>query len=1096
MSGSTKGSSSVRLLGPVDASRDGATIGLGGPSARMVFVQLALVRGRVVANDQLMESLWGEWAPSSAESALRVHLSTARAGARALGLTLDRRQGGYVLDGDLDEFDVDVLDGLEATCLRGRAGDHLDEIERALALWRGPSLVDLRRLALGERIGAGFDRRRAALEERHLEALIDLGRAAEAVDVLEAQVADDPLNEHSCALLAKALYCVGQQTKALRVIERTRRSLADELGLDLHEQLRHVEFQILSQELQVPPSVAPVFGLPSELAALAQDRFFGRHTIIDQVSSMLDDAVERRRSRVVRITGESGSGKSRLIAELARRRAADGWRCLYGWCEERLSPPLMPLMTAVQPLATPGDRPETGDAGSGSGFDVAADGDARRFSEHDRDRQMRLLDWMRRRLSDEAGQRPLVVFVDDVQWADDLTLTFLRRLARTPMPLPLVVIAGDRTADRGALASGDIAEFALRSYTDDEIVEIAEAHGLPPAWVLAVESVTAGLPLLVHDAVDRGPVELATGELAARSGQMLLAERWRALDDRGRLDLQYAAIIGTHFELDHLLAVLGRDTLEVLGTLDFAYRQDVVQFDASTVGRYSFTHSIMRAGILDSLTPPQRQWMHRHVIDALGPSLDALSAWDHAEGARSALPAAELAAIGARAAEHLYDQLSFTDCLVVVDRLLAMLGDGLTALAPALRARLRLIEGVARATQGEMASARLALSAAIDAAEDGAAPEIATRAHRALRSLGYRFTEDREGLERLRKMIDQLPSDADDVRFGALHQLADDSVLAGHYEDAEMAFERLEVLARSTADVRHHALLCGVLHLHAHCLGDSPRRLAVAERMRQISAGPHTDFLDSRRSRIELMEALHRGDAANATVHANRLVSASIRVGEPRGQWLGMAALTCEPLLADRLDDAAAAATAAFERGNQLGVTGVFTAYQSQLFAINWLRGDLEPFVDSLGKIAGPDAGLVWRSAHALALASIDQQSAAVSVLSGLGAAITAEGEHWLGQLGVAFAVEAAWLAGDPTIAASAGAALDRHRDDHLLLGSGALDYGPVARYRALAAALAGETSVAIASLELIAGDPRSGVIWQRRARDDLRRLRGPAATK
>src|SRR5882724_7766723 len=107
MSGSAKGSSSVRLLGPVDASHDGVTIGLGGPSARMVFVQLALVRGRVVSNDQLMESLWGEWAPSSAESALRVHLSTARAGARELGLALDRRQGGYVLDGDLDEFDVD-----------------------------------------------------------------------------------------------------------------------------------------------------------------------------------------------------------------------------------------------------------------------------------------------------------------------------------------------------------------------------------------------------------------------------------------------------------------------------------------------------------------------------------------------------------------------------------------------------------------------------------------------------------------------------------------------------------------------------------------------------------------------------------------------------------------------------------------------------------------------------------------------------------------------------------------------------------------------------------------------------------------------------
>jgi hypothetical protein len=259
--------------------------------------------------------------------------------------------------------------------------------------------------------------------------------------------------------------------------------------------------------------------------------------------------------------------------------------------------------------------------------------------------------------------------------------------------------------------------------------------------------------------------------------------------------------------------------------------------------------------------------------------------------------------------------------------------------------------------------------------------------------------------------------------------------------------------------------------------------------MRQISAGPHTDYLDSRRSRIELMEALHDGEPALATLHANRLVSASIRVGEPRGQWLGMAALTCAPLLDGRLDEAEQVATAAFERGTQLGVTGVFTAYRTQLFAIGWLRGDLHAFVEPLGALATPDAGLVWRAAHALALALDGDAAATGRALAALAPAIFTEGDHWLGLLGVAFAVEAAWLTDDAVIAADAGAVLGRHSADHLLLGSGALDYGPVARYAALADALRGEHSHAADRLSDLGADPRTGTTWQRRAADDLQRL-------
>ena len=1071
MTTSVAGVASLWLLGPVDARLGGARVSLGGPSARMLFVQLALDFGHVVHDDQLVDGLWGEWAPSTADSALRVHMSDARAGARRLGLELDRRHGGYVLEGDLADFDVRELVAAEAVCLRGGAGSHLPQLDHVLALWRGSSLIDLRRRELGARLGAGLDRRRRILLERRFEGMIEVGRASETIASLEVHFREDPLNEHCCGLLAKALYCVGRQTRALEIIAETRKSLAEQLGLDPHDELKDVEWRILSHSISVPAPAQERTVMPPELSVAARGPFFGRHQLIEEIDRIVDAAHGDGRSRVIHLAGESGSGKSRVLAEIATRRVAAGWDCFYGWCEDRIERPMQPFLTAFR-----------SELGSDASLEV--DGKVT-----DRARQALLVDRVRELVRGVAAKRPSMVLLDDFQWADSLTVAFVRRVARTPLAVPVVFALADRSAADSALAAVGVAEFTLHRYADDELAEVAVAHGFGVEWVEAIEAATSGLPLLVHDAVTRGPTELASGAVAARSGQLLLLERWRFLDPQAQRILQGAAVLGSTFTLDDLMSTEGCDADVVLDALDAAYLHNIVMYGPTPVGRYAFTHDLMRSGILDLLRPPQRTALHLRVLKALGNRIGPVSRWEHAVGAWPSIEVEQLAQAAADAAQWLYSALSFVDSIDVIERLYALVGANFDAVRSEVRARLALVEGSSRATQGQMTAARACLAVAADLARRGHHAEVAAAAERAAMALGYRYIEHRAESERLRSQIDLLPAGAFATRFEALHQLADDWVLAGHYDEAERAVVELEDLAVQTGDARHVALLCGVRHLHAHCLGDSDGRRRVADRIRALDPGAHANFVASRVSRIEIMEALHDGRPGDASTNARQLVESSIRVGEPRGEWLGAAALVSEPFLDGRFGDALELASGAFERGSSLGVNGVFPPYQSQLFAIGWMRGDLDQFVDQLARVKVQGPNLPWRAALALALAVSGDLVEASSLLDEDLDSINSVGRHWLGLLGVAFAVEAAWLTQNHHVGAAARSVLSSHVDDHLLLGSGVLDYGPVARYLALAEAMDGMVSTAAERLDHVANDPRSGSIWRDRSVIDRQRI-------
>src|SRR5215468_1643826 len=154
------------VLGPLEARVDDRALPLGGPKQRALLALLVLSRNEVVSRDRLIDSLWGERAPESAQRSLDTYVSRLRS--LLGGDRIDRRPPGYCLRVEPGELDLDRFESLleEGRSAAG-AGDPdtaCDRLRGALALWRGRALADL-----GSEAPLGVEA--ARLEERRLLAL-------------------------------------------------------------------------------------------------------------------------------------------------------------------------------------------------------------------------------------------------------------------------------------------------------------------------------------------------------------------------------------------------------------------------------------------------------------------------------------------------------------------------------------------------------------------------------------------------------------------------------------------------------------------------------------------------------------------------------------------------------------------------------------------------------------------------------------------------------------------------------------------------------------------------------------------------------------
>ena len=292
-----------RVLGTLQADRDGSGLPLPSLRQRTLLAALLTRAGRTVPADMLVEAAWGERLPDHPKAALQTVLSRLRT---ALGAGLISADiSGYRLN-----VTADCVDALRFEALRERAAHAPDAaaavlLEAALALWRGPAYAEFADRDFASAEAARLNELRAVTVEDYADISLRSGRAADAIAHLEALQASEPWRSRCVELLMRALSGSGRAVEALGVYDRHRRGLAAELGLDPSPALQDLQSRILRNELPEASRPAPQ---PPRWFAVSTP-FVGRNTEVAALVGAICD------NRLVTVTGIGGVGKTRLAAE-------------------------------------------------------------------------------------------------------------------------------------------------------------------------------------------------------------------------------------------------------------------------------------------------------------------------------------------------------------------------------------------------------------------------------------------------------------------------------------------------------------------------------------------------------------------------------------------------------------------------------------------------------------------------------------------------------------------------------------------------------------------------------------------------------------
>ncbi|MGW1344099.1 BTAD domain-containing putative transcriptional regulator [Kribbella sp. NPDC002412] len=302
----------IGMLGSFELrTDDGVLADVPGARLRGLLAALALEPGRVVPKATLVDWIWGEQPPSDAANALQRLVSRLR---KVLPPgAVEGLPDGYRLKVEPDAVDAVRFERLVAQARNDEDSQGVRRLREALALWRGAALQDV-----GLEESAAFDAavtrlerlRLAAMEDRY-DAEVSLGHGAELVTELTDLVAAHPVRERLVAAVMRALVASGRDTEALMVFERTRETLADELGVDPSPELSALHVALLRGEL-VRREEKRQTNLREELTS-----YIGKESDVAAVRDLMSE------HRLTTLIGPGGSGKTRMATETARRLLGD-----------------------------------------------------------------------------------------------------------------------------------------------------------------------------------------------------------------------------------------------------------------------------------------------------------------------------------------------------------------------------------------------------------------------------------------------------------------------------------------------------------------------------------------------------------------------------------------------------------------------------------------------------------------------------------------------------------------------------------------------------------------------------------------------------
>jgi class 3 adenylate cyclase/tetratricopeptide (TPR) repeat protein len=744
--------------------------------------------------------------------------------------------------------------------------------------------------------------------------------------------------------------------------------------------------------------------LPARLGMRPPTGVVGRQAEISTIAAARRRVADGEGCEALLISGEAGLGKTTLAAEAARAAFGEGCCVLFGHCEEDLATPYQLFAEALTHFVTHADERQLYACADQHGAELtrlvpalagrlpglppskATDPDTERYL---------LFAAVVGVLAALSRAQPVVLVLDDLQWADEGSLLMLRHLAAAGQVTRVLILGTYR--DAGLAGSHPLTDALAALHRQGRLSRI-ELAGLDDAGVVALLEAAAGYTLddtgvslarAVHRETDGNPFFVsevlrhlsetgaiyrdAAGRWAAAGAleQMALPESVRVVIGArvGRLGpdaaraLSVAAVIGRDFDLDLLAVATKTSEDELLDVLDAAAAVTLVRELPDPAGRYSFAHSLIQHTLYEDLGPTRRARAHRRVAEALeelcgdhpGARVGELAR--HWSNAPQPGGLAQAIRYSRAAADAALEALAPQDALRYYAQALALSGR-VADLDPILSLDLTIGLGTAQRQTGDPAYRGTLLGAARRAAELGQTDCLVRAALASDRGFFSTVgTTNAANIEVLETALASLPGDHPDralVLALLCQELTHGSPLGRRIALAEEALTIAKASDHDAVIVRVLNLIALPLRVPAQLEQSLVRTADALARAERLGDPVQLFWALGRRASI----AAWAGDIdeMDRCLERDRLLADQI--DQPGLRWVVSNELVARALLAGDIERAERLAAEAFKIGTDAGEPDAGLYFNGEVLGICARRGTLGDIAELIAQTARENPGL------------------------------------------------------------------------------------------------------------------------------------------
>jgi DNA-binding SARP family transcriptional activator len=647
----------LSFLGPATVRVDGQELALRTRKALALIAYLALENGHQ-SREQLTALFWSDAQPEAGRNSLRNTLSGLRENVTGLVIAdrlLVRLEASQVW---LDAVQLEQT----ADSVRFETAS-VSDLEAVAALYRGEFLQGLG-LADADGFEAwllerrGFYRRQFETVLEHLTVLHERqGQAIRALEVAERWLALDRVNEVAVRRVMALRFNAGNRSGALEAFEAFRTVLRDELGVEPTPETLSLAEKLRLETNPVQKARNP--RLPSLPTLLLEGRMVGR---VSEFIKLVEayHASAQGQPRMVVISGEPGIGKTRLATEFLNWASGQGASLLRGRAYETGGG------LAYQPITDAMRRALRSEAAARALLSPIWLSELSRLLPELLERfpelpqpggdvavaRTRLFEAVTRLGLNQAARGPLVVFIDDLQWADEASLELLayavRRWCEEEATVLLVLTArSENLAASSQLQAWltaltrelPLLTLGLEALSIEDTARLVETiAGASPTFANWLHTQTGGQPLFISETLKslaerdlitpdangwRIVPQTLEGHDANRPGlegtnvpgvRAVIEARFSRLSPDARALLEAGAVLGQAFDFERLRDVADLEERAALDALDELLRSRLL---LETASLYAFSHDRVRETAYDGAGDARRRVYHRRAHHGL-----------------------------------------------------------------------------------------------------------------------------------------------------------------------------------------------------------------------------------------------------------------------------------------------------------------------------------------------------------------------------------------------------------------------------------------------------------------------------------------------